>query len=174
VFGTPDVAMARAVVVDVPAETATVALAFAFGSATLVAVTVTDRVLDTLGAVNRPAVEIQPAVADHFTAVLLVFRVEAENWSFAVDFKLDANGVISICTRAESFALATGSVNPRDPFACRDRSVTAMSKVNAPDALGLPEMLPVNRLRLSPGGSVPDRSQKWYGADPPCTDRTAL
>ena len=141
------------------AETATVALACAFGSATLVAVTVTDFVPDTLGAVNIPDVEIQPAVVDHFTAVLLVFRVEAENCSLPVDFTLVDNGVISIWTFAELEELATDSVKTLDPFA-RSRSVTAMSKWNAPDALGLPEMLPVKRFRLRPGGSVPERSQK--------------
>ena len=155
-----DVSIASALVVVVSAETATVALACAFGSATLVAVTVTDRVPDTLGAVNRPAVEIQPAVVDHFTAVLLVFRVEAENCSFPVDFMLVVDGVISIWTFAESEALPTGSVKARDPCACREPSVTAMSKLNAPDALGLPEMLPVKRFRLRPGGSVPARTQK--------------
>ena len=40
--------------------------------ATLVAVTVTLVLLVTLGAVNRPPVEIVPALADQVTAVLLV------------------------------------------------------------------------------------------------------
>lgn len=158
--GRLDVPIVSELVVVESAETATVALACAFGSATLVAVTVTDFVPDTLGAVNIPDVEIQPAVVDHFTAVLLVFRVEAENCSLPVDFTLVDNGVISIWTFAVSGELPTGSVKVRDPFARRSRSVTAMSKWNAPDALGLPEMLPVKGFRLRPGGSVPEHSQK--------------
>ena len=53
--------------------TVTVALAYLVGSATLVAVTVTVFVAVTVGAVNSPVVLTVPEVADHVTAVLLVF-----------------------------------------------------------------------------------------------------
>jgi hypothetical protein len=55
------------------------ALARAFGSALLVAVTVTCFELETTGAVNNPAEEIAPELADHFTAVSLVFEMKAVN-----------------------------------------------------------------------------------------------
>ncbi len=52
--------------------TVTVALAFFVVSAALVAVTVTAVLLDTLGAVNNPLLEIVPELADHVTAVFVV------------------------------------------------------------------------------------------------------
>jgi hypothetical protein len=61
------------------AVTATVALAFAVGSAALVAVTVTFRSLDTVGAVNIPVAEIVPALADQITPGLFVLCVAAVN-----------------------------------------------------------------------------------------------
>jgi len=54
------------------AFTATVALAFLVVSAVLVAVTVTLLLLLTVGAVNSPPLEMEPALADHVTLVLLV------------------------------------------------------------------------------------------------------
>jgi hypothetical protein len=59
------------------AFTVTVALAYLVGSATLVAVTVVFAV--TVGALNNPLLLTAPAVADHVTAVLLVFVTWAEN-----------------------------------------------------------------------------------------------
>ena len=58
--------------VDPEGPTAITAPAFLVGSAALVAVTVTLVLLETLGAVNTPPSEIVPAVADHFTVVLVV------------------------------------------------------------------------------------------------------
>jgi hypothetical protein len=52
--------------------TATLALAFFVESAALVAVMVTLVFVETLGAVNIPAVEIEPALVDQFTEVLVV------------------------------------------------------------------------------------------------------
>ena len=67
--------------VSMPAAafTVTVALAYLVGSATLVAVTVTVVFAVTVGALNSPVVLTVPAVADHVTAVLLVFVTWAEN-----------------------------------------------------------------------------------------------
>jgi hypothetical protein len=61
------------------AFTVTVALAYLVGSATLVAVTVTVVIAVTAGALNNPVLLTVPAVADHVTAVLLVFVTWAEN-----------------------------------------------------------------------------------------------
>ena len=55
-----------------PAPTETTALAVLVVSATLVARTVTVVAIVTLGAVKLPVLEIVPALADQFTAVLLV------------------------------------------------------------------------------------------------------
>jgi hypothetical protein len=49
------------------------------GSATLVAVTVAPVELVTAGAVNKPLLEIEPALADQVTDVFEVFVTEAEN-----------------------------------------------------------------------------------------------
>ena len=59
------------------------ALAFAAGSTTLVAVTRTLVLAVTEGAVNRPVLEIVPAAADQVTAVLFVPVRVAVNWYVA-------------------------------------------------------------------------------------------
>ena len=59
--------------------TVIVAVAFRVGSATLVATIVALDALVTLGAVNSPALEIVPLVADHVTAVLLAPCTVAAN-----------------------------------------------------------------------------------------------
>lgn len=64
---------------DVDGLTVTVAYAFASRSAALFAVTVTDVGAETDGAVRRPALEIDPALVDHTTEVLLVPLTVAAN-----------------------------------------------------------------------------------------------
>ncbi|HZP17350.1 MAG TPA: hypothetical protein VFB00_05260 [Terriglobales bacterium] len=64
---------------DAGAVTVTVALAFLVVSAALVAVTVTLLLLETVGAVNRPLLEMDPAVADQVTDVLVAPCTEAAN-----------------------------------------------------------------------------------------------
>ena len=59
--------------------TVTVAEAVAPRDATLVAVTVTEDVVETVGAVNKPVLEIEPAVVDQATAVLLDPLTVAKN-----------------------------------------------------------------------------------------------
>jgi hypothetical protein len=59
--------------------TETAALDFFVGSALLVAVTLTFTLLETVGAVNIPLLEMVPALADHVTAVLLVPCTAAAN-----------------------------------------------------------------------------------------------
>ena len=75
-LGTADVVMVNA---EVAGVTETVALDLFVVSATLVAVTVTLVLLLTLGAVNIPTLETEPAEADQVTAVLLVPWTVAEN-----------------------------------------------------------------------------------------------
>ncbi len=58
---------------------ATAVLALAELRAVLLAVIVIDFALPLAGAVNNPADEMVPALADHVTAVLLVFDTAAEN-----------------------------------------------------------------------------------------------
>ncbi len=77
--------------------TVTVAYAFASSRAALFAVTVTDVVAETAGAVSRPVLEIDPAVVDQTTEVLLVpltlavnCCVPAEMRVALVGFKLTA------------------------------------------------------------------------------------
>ena len=59
--------------------TVTVADALASPDAPLLAVTVREEVAETVGAVNKPALEIEPAVVDHVTAVLLAPITVATN-----------------------------------------------------------------------------------------------
>ena len=56
----------------VPGAILAVAKALATGDVWLVAVTVTAERVCTTGAVNNPVLEIEPALADQVTAVLLV------------------------------------------------------------------------------------------------------
>jgi hypothetical protein len=71
--GTDVVAIARVLGVGVDAGLIeTLALAFFVESAALVAVTVTLVLAETLGAVNIPAEEMEPALADQLTDVLVV------------------------------------------------------------------------------------------------------
>jgi len=74
--GTEEVVIAS---VDWTGLTATAALDFFVVSAALVAVTVTFEVVVTVGAVNIPPLETEPAVAVQVTAVLLVPCTEAAN-----------------------------------------------------------------------------------------------
>jgi hypothetical protein len=73
VLGTEAVAIASVLGAGVEAGlTETLALAFFVESAALVAVIVTLILDETLGAVNIPAEDIAPALADQFTDVLVV------------------------------------------------------------------------------------------------------
>ena len=65
--------------VDVELVTVAVALELTDESAALVAVIVMAFRLVVVGAVHRPEAEMLPAVADHTTAVLLVFLTLAWN-----------------------------------------------------------------------------------------------
>jgi hypothetical protein len=155
------------VVPTVLAATFTDAVARALGSALLVAVTVTCLLLATVGAVYKPTVEIVPALADHFTAVLLVFEMKAVNWSLAPEFMLLAVGEIAIFTPDVVVALETATLKLCAPRASLELSTTPIVKSNDPATLGFPLMLPVVAFRLSPVGNDPDRTENWYGELPP-------
>src|SRR5215469_8519806 len=73
--------------VEVERLTATVALAFFEVLAALVAVTVTFVALDTLGAANKPLLEIAPADAVQVTPVLVVPWTVAENCCVPAEVK---------------------------------------------------------------------------------------
>jgi len=77
---------------EVGGVTATVALDFFVVLALLVAVTVTLVLLLTFGAVNIPALETVPAVADQVTAVLLVPWTVAENCCVFPDVRVVLDG----------------------------------------------------------------------------------
>jgi hypothetical protein len=133
--------------------TVTIALAFLVVSAALVAVTVTPLLLLTVGAVNSPPLEIEPAVADHVTLVLLVPRTVAANCCVLPDATLVLVGetvtlmmspepeeiLISVC----SFAVA--------PWA----SVALIQKYLVMATLGTPNTAPVVPLSATPLGSAP-------------------
>lgn len=74
-YAAPVVPLGRVLVVIVKAELVEIvtdALSLTFGLATLVAVTVAPVDRDTVGAENKPELEIVPELADQVTAVLLV------------------------------------------------------------------------------------------------------
>ena len=92
--GTEVVAIARVLGVGVlvAGPTETLALAFLVESAALVAVTVTLVLAETLGAVNIPADEMEPALADQLTDVLVVPWTLAANCCVLPEPMLAADG----------------------------------------------------------------------------------
>jgi hypothetical protein len=76
--GIPEVVITNGLVVLV---IVTAVLACAEAAATLLAVIVIEAELPVVGAVNKPAEEMVPALADQETAVLLVLLTAALNWS---------------------------------------------------------------------------------------------
>ena len=79
-------------IVDVVGFTATVALAFFDVFALLVAVTVTFMAEETVGAVNRPLLEIEPADVVQVTPVLVVPWTLAENCRVPAELKVAVLG----------------------------------------------------------------------------------
>jgi hypothetical protein len=88
------VALAGLIVTLTGGVTVTTAVADLLASATLVAVTDTLVSEVTLGAVNRPELEIDPCVADHFTETSVVPVTFAVSCWFSVEATLAAVGVI--------------------------------------------------------------------------------
>jgi len=50
-------------------------------------------------------------------------------------------------------------------------SVTLTVKDEVPDAVGVPEMMPVEAARLNPAGKDPDEMDQLYGVFPPVAVR---
>jgi hypothetical protein len=95
----------------VPGLTTTLALDLFVGSTTLVAVTVTLVLLETLGAVNRPALETVPEFADHVTAVLLVPCTRAVNCWLLPEVKAAALGETDTATVAAGLIVTEERAN---------------------------------------------------------------
>jgi len=53
-------------------------------------------------------------------------------------------------------------------------SVTSTVKVESPTVVGVPVIMPVEPLRVSPGGSWPFTTDQWYGGTPPVTVTSKL
>lgn len=87
--------------------TATVALAFIDVFAALVAVTVTFVEEETVGAVNKPALEIEPEDAVQVTPVFVVPWTVAENCLVVPDVKLVLVGETVMVTLEVGGAIAT-------------------------------------------------------------------
>ena len=144
-----------------------VVLARTDGSAALVAVIVIEFPLRLAGAVNNPVLEIVPALADHVTAVLLVLLTTAPNWTFPPAVIGGSCGVTwtlmaALVEEEEIVMEYTRSVGrPRAP------STTVIVKVKVPALVGTPEMLPVCRFNISPGGNSPWLRAKREGAPAP-------
>jgi len=77
------------------------AVACLLESARLVAVTATEVLDVTAGAVNTPSLEIVPAPADQLTPVLFVFVTVAANCCVAFDAIVALPGLTEILTGAE-------------------------------------------------------------------------
>ena len=78
--------------------TVTVAVPYFVGSATLVALTVTVVLAETVGAVNNPELDMLPAVADQVTEVLVEPVTVAVNGCVPPDATVAEVGAIATCT----------------------------------------------------------------------------
>ena len=144
-----DVVVIASVAVDGPDGGATEmdALAYFVESATLVAVTVTLVVAETVGAVKSPAVETDPALVDHETEVLVEPCTLAANCCVFPEVKLALEGETEMLTLAvlgstvtTAFAFLVGSA------ALVARTVTlvglfTLGAVNFPPSVIDPELV---------------------------------
>lgn len=106
------------------ATTVTNALSVCELSATLFAVTVTNVLLVTLGAVSRPLAEIVPTLVDQFTAVLLVPCTVAVNCFVAPDETLTSVGetatmMLGVAGLATAESMPTTAYSKRKPLIAR-------------------------------------------------------
>ena len=130
----------------------------------LVAVTVTDFVAVTRGAVNRPELKTVPLLADQNTAVLDVFCTVAVNCSLAPEANVPLSGNTPTFTGApgfDEFERPDTVISSRFlPWSRRRRSPTTTVKSNVPLLLGVPEMVPVPGPSDRPWGSAPVPTEK--------------
>jgi hypothetical protein len=153
------------------AETATVAVACTAVFAALVAVIVTVVLLVTLGAVNKPLLEMLPAVADQVTAVLLVPCTRAENCCVAPEATLTLVGDTEMLTVEGAGETAPLIVICACNFAvepCASATLTQNELVAA--IVGVPVIAPVLVLRVTPAGNAPEFVEKVYGVTPPTAE----
>jgi len=137
----------------VEAVTDTVALAFFVGSAALVPVTVTFVLLLTEGAVNNPPLDMEPAVADHVTAVLLVPCTAAANCCVLLDATVALVGEIvrlTLLVVPAPITMCTCSLAVA-PW----ESITLTQKYLVIATAGVPARAPVIPFRARPPGSAP-------------------
>lgn len=155
-------------------STVTFACAEALVSAVLVAFTVTEVLVVTLGAVNNPLLEMVPLEADQVTAVFDVLLTVAANCWVELEMALTVAGEIATNTAARLTGFPVMKIEivalPRPVFA---ESVTLTLKLKEPEAVGVPDSLPLV-LNDNPGGTVPPDTTNWYGAVPPCAVRAEL
>lgn len=123
--------------------------------------------LVTVGAINKPALEIDPELVDQFTAVSLVPCTLAVNCSVVPEETLTAAGetVTLIAVEVVTAELIVTPVCSRPELPCE--SVTFTQKLLATAAVGVPLTAPVEVFRTSPGGNAPLLTENLYGATPP-------
>jgi hypothetical protein len=147
-------------------------LALLVVSAELVAVTVAEVALETVGAVNFPSSVMLPIVVDQVTDVLLVPLTNALNCWVPADDTLALAGETEMPTLLLVEALLTARVNV-PPERVEEESVTSSTILNRPVTVGVPEMVPLE-LRVKPAGSGVQPITNRYGAFPPLTESVEL
>jgi hypothetical protein len=118
----------------VAGSTETDACALFEGSATLVAMTITFAVEDTLGAVNVPSEEMFPFEADQVTLVFEVLLTLAENCCEAPETSFAVLGETLILTAEPELSIPFETFNEMvaSPRSRRGRSVTRTRKLKDP------------------------------------------
>jgi hypothetical protein len=147
------------VVVVVGATTVTNAVAVCVGSAALWAVTVTDVLLVTLGAVKRPSAEIVPKVVNQVTAVLLVPWMVAVNCWAAVEARVRLVGEIATLI-FEVWLFPCILIEARSFVEVPVESVTVIEKARVIGQSGVPLICPVCVFRSIFRGNVPRVTEK--------------
>jgi hypothetical protein len=144
-----------ATVIGVPGLTVTMALDCA-PLAALVAVTVTLVVVETAGAVYRPAPVIVPALADQETAVLLVPCTVALNGWLEPDNSDALVGLTATVIAELAVLIPPITICARGWRDDPAESITLSLRLLVPANLGVPLTTPVVGSRVNPLGSDPD------------------
>jgi hypothetical protein len=115
-----------------------------------------------------------PPEADQVTAVFDVLLTVAANCWVELEMALTVAGEIATNTAATLTGFPLMKIEivalPRPFFA---ESVTLTLKLKEPEAVGVPDSLPLV-LNDNPGGTVPPDTTNRYGAVPPCAVRAEL
>ena len=126
-----------------------VALACLLASATLVAVTVAVVLALTIGAVYSPLLEMVPDDAVHVIDVLLI------PVSVAVNCRVPRDATVALLGETEILMSATAILNCPETAWFFAESVTVTVKLEVPDELGVPVIVPLVELIANPDGRVP-------------------